>query len=109
MVWSDTATSPTSPRAHQRAYDDESRSACWLLLERPAWFDKAACRGSDVSIFFPERGEDTGPAKAICSQCPVRVTCLEHAMERRELGIRGGLSERERRKIRKARRAQEAA
>lgn len=75
-----------------------------LGLEAPAWQDFANCRGADVDIFFPDRGASTRGAKEICAACTVREECLEYAVTRGEkFGIWGGLSERERRKIRKQR------
>lgn len=75
-------------------------------LDIPAWQQRAACRGSDPELFFPDRGEDADPAKKICADCPVRQECLEAALARGErFGIWGGMSERERRKIRRTRRA----
>lgn len=73
-------------------------------LARPAWMARAACRGMAArdDVFFPPRGEATGPAKAICRGCPVRFDCLDYAMINGERhGIWGGLSERERRRLRR--------
>lgn len=73
-----------------------------LGLEWPAWQKKGACRGTDPDLFFPERGASTRDAKEVCRGCKVRLECLEWALERGEKqGIWGGLSERERRKIRR--------
>jgi WhiB family redox-sensing transcriptional regulator len=70
-----------------------------------AWRDEAACRGFETEIFFPITDEDAGPAKAICATCPVREACLEFALvTRQEDGIWGGLTEAERRRIRRRRR-----
>lgn len=75
-----------------------------LALGSLAWQDYANCRGADVDIFFPDRGASTRGAKEICAACQVREECLEYAVTRGEkFGIWGGLSERERRKIRKQR------
>lgn len=72
-----------------------------------SWREQAACLRCDNSMFFPERGEDTSEAKAVCATCPVKTDCLEHAVENRELfGIWGGTTERERRFIRRDRRIQ---
>jgi len=69
-----------------------------------AWQDFANCKGADPDLFFPERGASTRTAKSICRECSVRVECLEFAIVSSEkFGIWGGLSERERRKIRKQR------
>ena len=60
-------------------------------------------------LFFPERGASTREAKEVCRGCVVREDCLEYALANGEkFGIWGGLSERERRKIRR-RRALETA
>lgn len=72
-----------------------------------AWRKRAACRGVDVSIFYPETDDDVEAeaAKAVCDVCPVREACLEHALAQREReGIWGGATERERRRILRQRR-----
>lgn len=69
----------------------------------PRWQDDAACKGADPGLFFPKRGDDTGPAKAICRGCPVREACADYALVTvQRSGIWGGLSERERRALRGA-------
>ena len=71
------------------------------------WRKRAACRGIDVEIFFPETDDDadTEAAKAVCEVCPVRQACLEHALAQREReGVWGGTTERERRRILRQRR-----
>jgi len=71
-----------------------------------AWQDLANCRGANPDLFFPERGASTRTAKGICRECSVRAECLEFAIVSSEkFGIWGGLSERERRKIRRERSA----
>ncbi len=68
------------------------------------WRADANCRDEDPNLFFPGRGEDNSPAKAICRECIVAKPCLDEALEKNErFGIRGGTSERERRRIRKNR------
>jgi WhiB family redox-sensing transcriptional regulator len=53
--------------------------------------------------FFPERGQDSRPAKAVCAACLVRRECAAFALEHRiQHGIWGGTSERERRGLRPA-------
>ena len=75
------------------------------FLQVPPWYKDANCKGSNQDDFFPERGSSTVIAKKICSECKVRVECLEYAVERKErFGIWGGKSERERRAIRRERR-----
>ncbi len=64
-----------------------------------------ACVGTNPDLWFPGRGESIGPAIAICQECPVRVTCLNHALDHGyRYGIWGGKSERERRRMRVRRR-----
>ena len=65
------------------------------------WRELAACRGTDLNLFFPERGESAGPARRVCAACPVREPCLDYAITNRiSHGIWGGLTERERRALR---------
>jgi WhiB family redox-sensing transcriptional regulator len=67
-----------------------------------AWQSDALCAQTDPEAFFPEKGGSTRDAKKICTGCEVRGECLEYALANDErFGIWGGLSERERRKLRK--------
>lgn len=69
-----------------------------------SWQLKANCLGVDPELFFPERGASTKEAKEVCKGCVVKAECLEFAIVNGEkFGIWGGLSERERRRIRKSR------
>ncbi len=75
------------------------------LFTREPWMDQASCVGVSPDLFFPERGESTADAKAVCRACPVCGDCLEYALAGSEkFGIWGGLSERERRRLRRSRR-----
>ena len=68
------------------------------------WKLRGRYRTVDQDIFFPERGASTRLAKAVCRRCEVQEECLEYAVNNGEkFGIWGGLSERERRAIRKKR------
>lgn len=72
-----------------------------------SWQDQANCNGCDVDMFFPERGDSAAArdAKKICYACPVRTQCLTHAMTTGEkYGILGGLSAKERQRLRGAKR-----
>ena len=72
------------------------------------WRQDAACRELDTAVFFPETEEEEATALAVCASCPVREACLEFALiTRQDDGIWGGLTETERRRVR--RRRQEAA
>ena len=67
-----------------------------------AWQDRALCAQTDPEAFFPEKGGSTREAKKVCRVCEVRTECLEYALEHDErFGIWGGLSERERRRLKK--------
>lgn len=67
-----------------------------------SWQADALCAETDPDAFFPEKGGSTRDAKRICASCEVRQQCLEYALQNDErFGIWGGLSERERRKLRK--------
>jgi WhiB family redox-sensing transcriptional regulator len=68
------------------------------------WQERANCLGVDPDLFFPERGASTKEAKAVCHGCEVQQECLEYALRHGEkFGIWGGMSERERRRIRRQR------
>ena len=74
--------------------------ALLITDEGMEWMDDAACRGMDYKIFFPDRGGSTRIPKTICRECPVRLDCLEWAIQTgQKHGIWGGMSERERRKM----------
>jgi WhiB family transcriptional regulator, redox-sensing transcriptional regulator len=76
-----------------------------VMNGRPSWHTLAACRGIDPDLFFPDRGDPTQHAKAVCGGCAVRPECLEFSLVNSErFGIWGGLSERERRALRRQRR-----
>jgi WhiB family redox-sensing transcriptional regulator len=66
------------------------------------WQERALCAQTDPEAFFPEKGGSTREAKRVCMSCEVRVQCLDYALENDErFGIWGGLSERERRRVKK--------
>jgi WhiB family transcriptional regulator, redox-sensing transcriptional regulator len=68
----------------------------------PGWQERALCAQTDPEAFFPEKGGSTREAKKVCVSCEVRVECLEYALANDErFGIWGGLSERERRRLKK--------
>jgi len=72
------------------------------LAGEPAWRELALCAQTDPEAFFPEKGGSTREAKRICVGCEVRGDCLEYALAHDErFGIWGGLSERERRRLKR--------
>ncbi|MYW00387.1 WhiB family transcriptional regulator [Streptomyces sp. SID3343] len=71
------------------------------------WRHASACRNEDPELFFPIGS--TGPAllqieeaKSVCRRCPVIERCLGWALESgQEAGVWGGLSEDERRALKR--------
>jgi len=63
-------------------------------VREPDWQELARCNdgsGSMTELFFSEQLDDIAAAKAFCQECPVKETCLEGAMLRREpWGVWGG-------------------
>jgi WhiB family redox-sensing transcriptional regulator len=73
-----------------------------LQIVRQPWFDRAACLEADPDAFYPEKGGSSRAAKRVCATCPVRPECLSYALANDErFGIWGGLSERERRQVKR--------
>ena len=74
------------------------------------WVQRARCRDEDPELFFPIgttglAAAQVEAAKAICMRCEVRAECLEWALvTAQDAGVWGGLSEDERRALRRARR-----
>ncbi len=72
------------------------------LLPTEDWESAALCAQTDPESFFPERGESTREAKRVCMNCTVRVECLDFALSTgQQFGVWGGLSEFERRGLRR--------
>lgn len=73
------------------------------------WRSQAACSEQDPELFFPigttgPAVEQADAAKRICSDCVVREECLEYAIaSNQDAGIWGGLTEDERRTLKRAR------
>ena len=74
------------------------------------WMAHGNCNNHPPSVFFPSDGVGVEIAKEICSSCPVKEPCLEYALAARvDHGVWGGASERQRRRILKARRQEAIA
>lgn len=70
------------------------------------WRRAAACQGIDPGLFFPSRGESVAEAKEVCAGCVVTTECARYALDSgQRFGIWGGLTERERRRLRSSLRA----
>jgi 3,4-dihydroxy-2-butanone 4-phosphate synthase len=78
----------------------------------PEWMRDARvkCKGM-IGYMYPNRpSSEVSLAKAVCNgldgspPCAMRTTCLHHAIDHSEqFGVWGGMSERDRRKIKRAR------
>lgn len=70
------------------------------------WHERAACKTGHADMFFEEtRKSIVRKAKEICAKCPVKKICLEHAITADEIGIWGGKTTNERRKMRRLRKS----
>lgn len=66
------------------------------------WRDEGLCAQTDPDAFYPDKGQSPKQAKKVCAGCPVQALCLAYALTHDErYGIWGGLSERERRAMKK--------
>jgi WhiB family transcriptional regulator, redox-sensing transcriptional regulator len=73
------------------------------------WRHRSACRDEDPELFFPVGISDSRPsqrqigqAKAVCRRCPVTSECLAWALETgQDAGVWGGLSDDERRALKR--------
>jgi hypothetical protein len=75
---------------------------CTTKADAQSWQERALCAETDPEAFFPEKGGSIREAKRICMGCGVRAECLEYALANDErFGVWGGLSERERRRVRR--------
>jgi WhiB family redox-sensing transcriptional regulator len=62
------------------------------------WTERASCRGMDLGAFFARSLPDARDAIRICERCDVRQQCLDYAVDNdMDLGVWGGLTERQRR------------
>jgi WhiB family redox-sensing transcriptional regulator len=74
------------------------------VFQPAPWTADAACRDLHPAPWFPERGQPADTAKAVCASSPVRVECLDYALANYERhGVWGGMTEHERRRLRRAR------
>ena len=70
---------------------------------REPWMSDALCAETAPELFFPEKGASSVAAKKLCAACDVREQCLEYALSNNLLdGIYGGLSPKERARLRRS-------
>lgn len=90
-------------------------TAALALPAPPEWMSEGLCGQTDPDLFYPDKGGSVREAKGICNgsplsrrgeprpPCPVREHCLRYALDNDErYGIWGGVSERDRRRMRAA-------
>src|SRR5690606_7721797 len=104
------AAAGISDEQYHKRTTSKRNSRVGLGLEKHEWQKSGACYGTDTNVFFPQRGDPVKKQKAACARCPVVDECLEYALIRSEkFGIWGGLSERQRRSIRRIKASGEAS
>jgi len=87
-----------------RVYAPGSHTSATTSPEDDQWQELALCAQTDPEAFFPEHGGSVREAKQICLSCEVRILCLKFALTNNEnYGVWGGLSERERYALSRAR------
>ena len=73
--------------------------------ESDGWWLRGLCTTADADLFFPTVGggeaeRKTAEAKRLCAGCPVRMQCLQAALDAgEEFGVFGGLDRKERRRL----------
>lgn len=94
--------SPRNPRLFVTTSKPVQQITPARAPEDLTWQDQALCAETDPEAFFPEKGGSTRDAKRVCRSCPVRAECLAYALDHDErFGIYGGMSERERRRLKR--------
>jgi WhiB family redox-sensing transcriptional regulator len=67
------------------------------------WAEKAACKGEDTEDWYPVSNiltQANENALELCSWCPVRLPCLQTAIDAKiDYGIWGGVIAEDRRKL----------
>jgi WhiB family redox-sensing transcriptional regulator len=78
----------------------------------PKFFENAECASLDVNIFFAKDPDEPGyrnadseyaEAKKVCMGCQHRVECAEWGIKNEIHGMWGGMTPRERQKLRRIR------
>lgn len=74
-------------------------------MRPPTKFENPNCYGTDAESFFPEATHTTEneAAKRICSNCDHISECLEWALHHEDSGIWGGMTARDRGRLRSRR------
>lgn len=67
-------------------------------------WDQAACLNADPDAFVPDSSEGVWGPKMVCARCPIKQDCREFGLSvpiGTHMGVYGGLSQQERRKIKR--------
>ena len=79
------------------------------VTSRIAWENKAECISVDPDVFFPEgktsmsRNNIDKLAKKVCDACIVQDECLAYALQNEQFGTWGGMTEAERKTLKRKR------
>jgi WhiB family redox-sensing transcriptional regulator len=77
------------------------------VLTQHDWMKQASCVGRG-ELFYDEKSRiAAAKAKAICESCSVKTECLAYALENEPLGLWGGMTANERRRLRRRTRRQQ--
>lgn len=88
------ATALFAEKIHMLGYEDED--------DETAWQESALCAQTDPELFFPEKNGSAKGAKKVCARCEVEADCLRYTLEHDENhGVWGGLSENQRRRLKR--------
>ena len=80
-----------------------------VLEDDITWLDRARCRDTDPDRFFVRGAAQARAAIRMCQGCPVQERCLRYALEHDiDFGVWGGLTERQRRALKRRQYAQRA-
>ena len=97
-----TIGSSMTPPLLKAGKNTDNSSASTLRRNDSVDWDRAICPQTDPDAYFPEAGLTTRALKKICMSCDIREDCLQYAIDNDErFGVWGGLSESERRKLKK--------
>jgi WhiB family transcriptional regulator, redox-sensing transcriptional regulator len=102
ITGSTTIGAPARPQLSLVPTQHDRYDVAPATTEDDQWQERALCAQTDPEAFFPEKGGSTREAKRICLGCEVKDACLDYALANDErFGIWGGLSERERRRLKR--------
>jgi WhiB family redox-sensing transcriptional regulator len=93
---------------HQRVLQISARQSGFdEAMREPREFESPLCAQSGGDFWFPEPGlgqtQEAIYARSICNQCVHQTECAEWGIYKERYGIWGGLSEFQRKQIRRSR------